>query len=99
MEGDALRAFAKDVLSLPGLRIRGLMCVPPYVAVSEMNRQYFVNLRHLLVDICRENEDNRQSMDLLSMGMTGDYEIAVEEGATHVRVGSGIFGEREYGSL
>ena len=60
------------------------------------NRQYFVDLRNLLIDIKRENIDN-DSMDILSMGMTNDYTVACEEGATYVRVGTGIFGERDYG--
>ena len=80
---------------LPGIRIRGLMTVAPYVDVSEENRAVFCVLRQLLVDIAEKNIDN-VSMDILSMGMSGDYTVAVEEGATHVRVGTSIFGQREY---
>ena len=67
----------------------------PFVENSEENRQYFVKLRKLSVDIAAKNIDN-VTMHHLSMGMTGDYEVAIEEGATMVRVGTGIFGERNY---
>lgn len=85
-----------DAISkLPGLHIKGLMTIAPYVEDSEQNRQYFAQLKQLSVDIITKNIDN-VSMDVLSMGMSGDYEVAVEEGATYVRVGTGIFGERDY---
>ena len=71
------------------------MTIAPYVEDSEQNRQYFAQLKQLSVDIITKNIDNI-SMDILSMGMSGDYEVAVEEGATYVRVGTGIFGERDY---
>jgi uncharacterized pyridoxal phosphate-containing UPF0001 family protein len=71
------------------------MTSAPYVEDSEENRQYFAQLKQLSVDISGKNIDN-VTMDVLSMGMTGDYEIAVSEGATLVRVGTGIFGERHY---
>ena len=71
------------------------MTVAPYTENPEENRCYFSKLRQLAVDIMQENIDNI-SMDILSMGMTGDYEVAIEEGATYVRVGTGIFGERNY---
>ncbi len=83
--------------SLPGIAVRGLMTVAPYVESGEENRQYFQALKQLSVDIMRKNIDN-VNMDVLSMGMTGDYEVAVSEGAGYVRVGTGIFGERDYGS-
>lgn len=67
----------------------------PFVENPEENRLYFRNLRKLAVDIKSKNIDN-VTMNTLSMGMTGDYEVAVEEGATMVRVGTGIFGERNY---
>ncbi|MGI5933137.1 MAG: YggS family pyridoxal phosphate-dependent enzyme [Eubacterium sp.] len=88
---DLVRAAAQ----LPGIRIRGLMTVAPYTEHPENNRGYFRKIRELSVDIAAENIDNVH-MDFLSMGMTGDFEIAIEEGATHVRVGTGIFGERNY---
>ena len=71
------------------------MTIAPYVEDPEENRSVFRNLRKLSVDIREKNFDN-VTMNVLSMGMTGDYEVAIEEGATHVRVGTGIFGERNY---
>jgi hypothetical protein len=71
------------------------MTVAPYVENPEENRGIFANLQQLAVDIGRENIDN-VNMNVLSMGMTGDYPVAVEEGATCVRVGTGIFGNRSY---
>ena len=71
------------------------MTIAPYVENPEDNRVCFRGIKQLSVDIARENIDN-VSMDCLSMGMTGDYEVAIEEGATMVRVGTGIFGERNY---
>lgn len=71
------------------------MTIAPYVEDPEENREIFRNLRKLSVDISGKNFDN-VTMNVLSMGMTGDYEVAIEEGATHVRVGTGIFGERNY---
>lgn len=77
------------------LRLRGLMTVAPYTENAEENRIYFRKMKELLVDINAKNIDNIH-MDILSMGMTSDYEVAIEEGATMVRVGTGIFGERDY---
>lgn len=83
------------ISELPNVCIKGLMTVAPYVDDSEKNRPIFCTLRQLLVDINLKNIDN-VNMDCLSMGMSGDYEVAIEEGATFVRVGSSIFGNREY---
>lgn len=80
---------------LPHLRIRGLMTVAPYTENAEENRIYFRKMKQLLVDIKAKNIDN-VFMDSLSMGMSSDYEVAIEEGATMVRIGTGIFGERDY---
>jgi uncharacterized pyridoxal phosphate-containing UPF0001 family protein len=80
---------------LPGLRIAGLMTIAPYTPDAESNRPYFRQLRELSVDIKSKCIDN-VTMDHLSMGMTGDYQVAIEEGATLIRVGTGIFGERNY---
>lgn len=77
------------------IKICGLMTIAPNVKNPEENRLYFAKLRKLLVDIKGKNIDNI-NMDILSMGMTNDYEVAIEEGATMVRVGTGIFGVREY---
>ena len=91
---DALELI-KEIAKLPAVQVRGLMTIAPYVEDPEKNRQYFAGLRYLSVDIMEKNIDN-VSMDILSMGMTGDYEVAIEEGATCIRVGTGIFGERDY---
>lgn len=80
---------------LPNICICGLMTIAPYVEDPEENRTIFRTLKKLAVDIKKKNIDN-VSMHVLSMGMTGDYEVAIEEGATMVRVGTGIFGERNY---
>ena len=87
--------LVKQVAQLPHIRIKGLMTVAPYVVDSEENRPYFRKIKQLSVDINNQNIDN-VSMDILSMGMSGDYMVAIEEGATMVRVGTGIFGERNY---
>ena len=87
--------LVREISSLDGVSIRGLMCIAPYVVDSEENRPFFRKIKALSIDIEKENIDN-VSMDILSMGMTGDYEVAIEEGATMVRVGTGIFGERNY---
>lgn len=87
--------LVRKISVLPGIAVKGLMTIAPYVENPEENRQYFAKLRQLSVDIMHKNIDNI-SMDILSMGMTGDYQAAVEEGATYVRVGTGIFGERDY---
>ena len=80
---------------LPNIAIKGLMTIAPYVENPEENRWIFQKLKNLSIDIKGKNFDN-VTMDVLSMGMTGDYEVAIEEGATHGRVGTGIFGERNY---
>lgn len=94
-----LSAEAMDVIEeiakLPNIHIKGLMTIAPFVDDGEENRIHFRNLKKLAVDIEKKNIDNID-MDFLSMGMTGDYEVAIEEGATHIRVGTGIFGERNY---
>ncbi len=92
---DEVFELAEKIAPLPGVFVKGLMTIAPYVENSEENRPYFVKLRQLSVDMMRKNIDNI-SMDILSMGMTGDYVTAVEEGATYVRVGTGVFGERDY---
>ena len=84
----ALAAQAKHV------RLRGLMCIPPVVDQPEQARPYFVAMRQLFVDIKKQMGDNETDMDCLSMGMSGDFEEAVRQGATHVRVGTALFGAR-----
>ena len=87
--------FIREVSKYPNLNIKGLMTVAPYTDISEENRKYFRQLKKIMVDLNSKNIHN-VSMNVLSMGMTGDYEVAIEEGATLVRVGTGIFGSRNY---
>ena len=87
--------LTEEIAKLDGIQVQGLMTIAPYVEDPEENRPYFRKIKKLSVDIARENIDN-VSMDVLSMGMTGDYMTAIEEGATIVRVGTGIFGARNY---
>ncbi|ESL04720.1 pyridoxal phosphate enzyme, YggS family [Catonella morbi ATCC 51271] len=87
--------FIREVSKFPNINIKGLMTVAPYTDISEENRKYFRQLKKIMVDLNSKNIHN-VSMNVLSMGMTGDYEVAIEEGATLVRVGTGIFGSRNY---
>ena len=93
---DGAEELIRRAAVLPNVCICGLMTIAPYVTDPEENRPIFRSLKKLAVDIKKKNIDNVH-MDVLSMGMTGDYEVAIEEGATMVRVGTGIFGERNYG--
>ncbi len=88
--------FVREISGFEHICIRGLMTIAPYTDDPESNRVYFRGLRELKDEI---NSLNilKKNMDVLSMGMTGDYMVAIEEGATFVRVGTGIFGERDYG--
>lgn len=88
-------ALVQSISKLPNLSVQGLMTIAPYVENAEDNRVYFQKLKELSVDIMHKNIDN-VSMSTLSMGMTGDYMVATQEGATYLRVGTGIFGERDY---
>ena len=92
--GDTIQ-LVREIAELPNIHIKGLMTIAPFVENPEDNRLYFRRIHQLSVDITKENIDN-VNMDVLSMGMTGDYMVAIEEGATMVRVGTGIFGERNY---
>ena len=86
--------LAEKALELPHIRLRGLMCIPPAAAPGGSNREFFAKTRQLVVDISNKIADNNPDMDCLSMGMSGDFEDAVEEGATLVRVGTALFGPR-----
>ncbi len=88
-------ALIEAAAKLPHISIRGLMTIAPFVEDPEENRPIFRKLKQLSVDIAAKNINN-VTMSVLSMGMTNDYEVAIEEGATMVRVGTGIFGERDY---
>lgn len=111
VSAEDVTALIQDIQSFPHVRVRGLMTIAPYVENPEKNRIYFKKLRQLYVDIKTKNTDNidngnisnsnqyltsPEQFNILSMGMTGDFEVAIEEGATMVRVGTGIFGERDY---
>lgn len=88
-----LSAAMEELLSLKRLEIQGLMCIPPAGPDAESARPWFAALRELRDSL---EADFGASLPALSMGMSGDYEVAIEEGATHVRVGSAIFGKRAY---
>ena len=91
---DEVLALARHVLECPHLRLRGIMCIPPAAATDEENREYFRETLQLFIDIKAELGDNGSNIDCLSMGMSGDYPLAIEEGSTMVRVGTALFGAR-----
>lgn len=95
IDGPEVIALVEEISKLPHIHVRGLMTSAPFVDDPEENRCYFKKLHQLFIDIREKNIDN-VSMDILSMGMTNDYEVAIEEGSTMVRVGTGIFGARNY---
>ena len=92
---DECQDLVVKIIGLPNICVKGLMCIAPFTENSEENRKYFKKLCKLNVDI-KQKMSNNTFTGVLSMGMTGDYEVAIEEGATFVRVGTGIFGERNY---
>ncbi len=87
--------FLENMQSFKNITLNGLMCIAPFVENIEQNAQYFRKMRKLFVDIKAKNKDNI-NMRYLSMGMTNDYSIAIEEGANMIRIGTGIFGKRNY---
>lgn len=90
--------FIDQIAGFSHIQVKGLMTIAPFVENSESNRAIFRSLRKLSVDISNKNVDN-VNVSMLSMGMTNDYQTAIEEGATMVRVGTGIFGERDYAQV
>lgn len=92
---DEVLPLIMEIKNMPHIKVKGLMTIAPFVDDPEDNRVYFRKLRDLSLDIQSKSIDNID-MSVLSMGMTNDYEVAVEEGATLVRVGTGIFGARNY---
>jgi hypothetical protein len=92
-EPDQIRQEIDALLALERLEIQGLMCIPPAALDAESARPWFVALRTLRDDL---EQSAGVPLPALSMGMSGDFEVAIEEGATHVRVGSSIFGKRAY---
>ena len=91
---EKLSALAAQAVGSPHVRLRGLMAIPPVAAGPDGNRPFFAKMRQLYVDIRSQMDDNKTSFDCLSMGMSGDFEDAVREGATLVRVGTALFGPR-----
>jgi len=91
---DELKNAITEIRSLRNVRVEGLMCIPPFVP-PEQTRAYFRKMKALFDEMKQENRDNID-IRTLSMGMSSDYRIAIEEGATMVRVGSAIFGKRKY---
>ena len=91
---EELSALAAQAVGSPHVRLRGLMAIPPVAAGPDGNRPFFTKMRQLYVDIRSQMDDNKTSFDCLSMGMSGDFEDAVREGATLVRVGTALFGPR-----
>ena len=87
--------FIHEIVRFQHIKVQGLMTIAPFVENPEENRIHFANLRKLSVDIAKEKVDN-VNMSILSMVMTNDFEVAIEEGATMVRIGTAIFGERNY---
>lgn len=90
---EELTAFVRHVASLPGLHVQGLMAVMPDLGDQEALRPYFIRMRRLF-ETLRDDAINGTDIRELSMGMSGDYELAAQEGATVVRIGSAIFGSR-----
>ncbi len=88
-----LPIFLKNISSLGGIRVRGLMCIPPIASEEHQNLKYFLKMKQLLVDITEKKIDNI-NMDILSMGMSDDYSDAIKAGSSFIRVGRGIFGPR-----
>lgn len=93
LKTDEILPLLEKISGFSHIQVKGLMTIAPFVDNPEDNREVFQKLKKLSVDIAAKNINNT-TMSVLSMGMTGDYQVAVTEGATMVRVGTGIFGER-----
>ncbi len=94
---DEVLSMIRSISVMDHIKVQGLMTIAPYVECPEDNRRLFAKMKTLSEDI-RKEEIRNVRMDILSMGMTNDYEVAIQEGATMVRVGTGIFGSREQGN-
>lgn len=92
---EEVASFAESLLSYPNIKVKGLMTIAPYEEDPEKTRYVFRTMKELYEEIKSKNYSNFD-MEYLSMGMTNDYEIALEEGANMIRVGTGIFGKRNY---
>ena len=95
---EELPAALEKIGEMGNIRVLGLMAIPPICADPEENRHYFAEMRKLFIDIGEDKKYNNVIMGILSMGMSADYEVAISEGANMVRVGTGIFGARDYGA-
>lgn len=95
LDENGLMDMLKPLSELSNIRLRGLMCVAPYTDTPEENRKYFTKMREL-IEYINSTKLFKEQLDILSMGMSNDFIIAIEEGATHVRIGTSIFGERNY---
>lgn len=92
---DEVPTAVEKISRLEGIKIKGLMAIPPICENPEQNRPYFAKMKKLFIDIGNKKIDN-SSMDILSMGMSDDYEVAISEGANMVRLGTALFGRRNY---
>ena len=95
IEPDNVSKFIDEISRFDNICIKGIMTVAPFVENPQENRKYFEKMRKLFIDNTGKNVDNI-NMTYLSMGMTNDYEVAIEDGANIVRIGTGIFGKRDY---
>lgn len=92
---DELMSAVSEISKIEGIKVKGLMAIPPICNIADENIQYFSKMRQLFIDIKDKNIDNI-SMDILSMGMSDDFETAIEYGSTQVRIGTLLFGRRNY---
>ncbi len=93
IDPEQLTDFLHQLSALPGIRVCGLMCIPPIATEKHQNAKYFSKMKDLFVDISNKKIDNI-TMDILSMGMTNDYRDAIEAKSSFIRIGRGIFGAR-----
>ena len=91
---DEVMVLAQHAMECPHLRLRGIMCIPPAASTDEENRGFFKETYQLFVDMKEKLGDNNPNIDCISMGMSGDYPLAIEGGSTMVRVGTALFGAR-----
>ena len=92
---DEAENAVREIAKLPAISVKGLMAIPPFCNNSEENRKYFRKMYKLFIDI-RDKKIDNSSMEILSMGMSDDFDVAVEEGANLIRLGTALFGKREY---
>jgi len=97
IESDNVEMLIKEISEkYSNIRIRGIMCIPPFFENPELSRKYFKETKNIFEHLKTVNFNSNVSMDFLSMGMSNDYEVAIEEGSNIIRVGSSIFGLRDY---